>query len=79
MPEQKPRPQRVCQRSGFNVPADEMVVDGETGAFVWREYADPRHPLYDAPAPRGERVKENATGPDQDRHLEAGEITWDDL
>ena len=75
----KPRAMRICQRTGFKVPADELVVDGETGALVWAPYADPRHPSHDAPPPRGERVKENATGPEIERHLSAGEITWDDL
>lgn len=75
----RPRPKRICQRTGFKVPADEMVIDGETGAWVWAPFADPRHPSRDMPPPRGEVVKESATGREQERHLEAGEITWDDL
>lgn len=75
----KPRPKRICQRTGFEVPADELVEDGETGALVWALYYDPRHPSQDMPAPRGEQIKPNATGPDTDRHLSPGEITWDDL
>lgn len=75
----RPRPQRICQRTGFKVPADELVEDGETGALVWASYWDPRHPTRDLPPPRGERVKSDATGDENDRHLEAGEIGWDDL
>jgi hypothetical protein len=79
MSDTKPRAQRICSRSGFKVPADEMVVDGETGLWVWSPYHDPRHPSRDRPPPRGERIKENATGPGTEIHLEPGEITWDDL
>ena len=61
----KPRPQAICQRTGFKVPADELVRDGETGALVWEPYADPRHPSHDIPAPRGERLSPNPTGPEQ--------------
>lgn len=70
---------RICQRTGFKVPADEIVEDGETGLRVWAPYYDPRHPSRDMPPPRGEVVKRDASGPEIERHLEAGEITWDDL
>lgn len=75
----RPRAMGTCQRTGFKVPADELVEDGETGALVWQPYWEPRHPSYDIPPPRGVRVRENATGPDQDNHLTAGQVTWDDL
>jgi hypothetical protein len=75
----RPRPKRICQRTGFKVPADQLVEDGETNAAVWSSYRDPRHPSRDMPPPRGERVKSDATGEGADRHLEAGEIGWDDL
>lgn len=75
----RPRPVRICQRTGFKVPADELVEDGETGALVWGPYYDPRHPSQDMPAPRGEQLGQNPTGPDFDVHLEPGDITWDDL
>ncbi len=65
----KPPAQGICQRTGFKVPADELVKDGETGALVWAPYADMRHPSHDIPAPRGERIRENATGPDQDNDI----------
>lgn len=76
--EVRPRPKRICQRTGFKVPASEMREEW-TGVLVWDSYWEPKHPSIDMPAPRGERVKSDATGPDQDRHLEAGEIGWDDL
>jgi len=72
------RPNGVCQRTGFKVPADELVEEW-TGLLVWRPYWEPKHPQLDLPPPRGERVRSNATGPDTERHLEPGEITWDDL
>jgi hypothetical protein len=75
----RPRAMGTCQRTGFKVPADELVLDGETGALVWYPYFEPRHPSRDMPAPRGERVRSNATGPGSDRNLDPGEITRDDL
>lgn len=74
----RPRTLGVCQRTGFRVPADELRQEW-TGLWVWKEYWEPKHPSYDQPAPRGERLRNNATGPDTDRHVSPGEITRDDL
>lgn len=78
MSRQRPRPKRICQRTGFEVPADSMREEW-TGVRVSADWWEPKHPSIDQPPPRGERVKSDATGPDADRHLEPGEITWDDL
>lgn len=55
----------VCQRTGFKVPAHELVREW-TGLLVWKPYYEPKHPSLDLPAPRGERVRDDATGPEQD-------------
>jgi hypothetical protein len=34
---------RICEKSGFRVPASETVREW-TGAIVWREFFEPRHP-----------------------------------
>lgn len=59
---------RICQRTGFKVPASEMVREW-TGLWVWRPYWEPKHPSLDFQAPRGERVKRDATGPENDNDL----------
>lgn len=69
MTRSRPRPKGICQRTGFKVPADELVQDGETGAMVWAPYADPRHPSHDIPAPKGERLRANPTGPELDNDI----------
>lgn len=71
-------PIRICQRTGFKVPASEMRQEW-TGTWVWAPYWEPKHPMLDQQPPRGERIKPDATGPGSDRHLEPGEITRDDL
>ncbi len=68
----------ICQRTGFKVPASELVREW-TGLLVWKPYWEPKHPSIDQPAPRGERVRTDATGPDGEIHYEPGDITWDDL
>lgn len=69
---------RFCQRSGFKVPRDEMMVEW-TGLRVWAPYWEPKHPSLDQPPPRGERIKMDATGEPGDIHLEPGQITPDSL
>jgi len=68
----------ICQRTGFKVPANELVREW-TGLLVWSPYYEEKHPMLDYEPPRGESVREDATGPEQDRYLTPGEITWDDL
>ena len=77
----RPRPLGICQRTGFKVPADELVRDGETDALVWSGWADPRHPSHDIPAPRGETIRNNATGPEQDNEVGSNDAppSLDDL
>lgn len=54
----------ICQRTGFRVKASDLVREW-TGLLVRSTSFDPRHPMLDLPAPRGERVRSNATGPEQ--------------
>lgn len=58
----------ICQRTGFKVPADELVEEW-TGLLVWGPYYEPRHPVLDYVPPRGESVRDDATGPDQDNDI----------
>lgn len=58
----------ICQRTGFKVKASELIREWN-GLWVRRQSAEPRHPMLDFPAPRGERVRDNATGPDQDNDV----------
>lgn len=53
-----------CQRTGFKVKASELVEEW-TGLLVRPQSLDPRHPLLDFPAPRGEELRINPTGPEQ--------------
>ena len=55
----------VCQRTGFKVKAGDLVEEW-TGLMVRRSSYDERHPMLDIPAPRGEEIRDNATGPDID-------------
>lgn len=53
-----------CQRTGFKAKASDLVEEW-TGLIVRRTSLDPKHPLLDFPAPRGEEVRANPTGPEQ--------------
>ena len=55
----------ICQRTGFKVPADELVQEW-TGLWVWAPYFEEKHPSLDQPSLRGERVRPDATGPGSD-------------
>lgn len=59
----------VCQRTGFKVKASDLVREDYTGLMVRRASVDPRHPLLDMPAPRGDELRDDATGPDTDNDL----------
>jgi len=61
----------VCQRTGFNVRPEDLVREW-TGLLVRRSSFEPKHPMLDLPAPRGERVRDKATGPDQ--VIDAGDL-----
>ena len=56
----------ICQRTGFKVKASDTVREW-TGLIVRSQSCDPRHPMLDFPAPRGERVRDDATGPESER------------
>lgn len=56
----------ICQRTGFKVKASNLDREW-TGLIVRSSSLDPRHLLLDFPAPRGERVRELATGPESER------------
>lgn len=75
---QRTPPIRICQRTGFKVHAAEMTEEW-TGERVWGPYWEPKHPSLEVRPPRGVRIKSDAAGQGADRHLEPGEITWDDL
>lgn len=45
------------------------MVEEWTGLRVWAPYWEPKHPSLDMPAPRGEQVKSDATGPPQDEPM----------
>lgn len=62
----------ICQRTGFKVKADELVEEW-TGLLVRRQSWEPRHPMLDLPAPRGERVRDNATGPESEN--DSGDVS----
>lgn len=55
----------ICQRTGFKVKASNLGREW-TGLVVRQSSIDPRHPLLDYPAPRGEQVRDNATGPESE-------------
>lgn len=74
----RPPPIRICQRTGFKVRADDMREEW-TGVRVYGPYWEPKHPSIDRPPPRGERIKDDATGVGADIHREPGDVTWDDL
>lgn len=56
----------ICQRTGFKVKASNLDQEW-TGLIVRSSSLDPRHPMLDFPAPRGEQVRDNATGPENER------------
>jgi hypothetical protein len=58
----------ICQRTGFKVPADELVQEW-TGLWVWAPYYEEKHPSLDQPSLRGERVRPDATGPGSDNDM----------
>ena len=70
----------ICQRTGFKVPASQLKQEW-TGLLVREASWEPRHPLLDIPAPRGERVRPDATGPDNesDNGDASGAPTLDEL
>lgn len=53
----------ICQRTGFKVKASDLDEEW-TGLMVRSSSLDPKHPSLDMPAPRGEDVRDNATGGD---------------
>lgn len=55
----------ICSRTGFKIKASNLGEEW-TGLRVRDRSVDIKHPSYDMPAPRGEEVRENATGPDID-------------
>lgn len=70
----------ICQRTGFKVPAHQLQREW-TGLLVREQSWEPRHPALDVPPPRGERVRENATGPENanDNGDVSGAPTLDEL
>lgn len=58
----------ICQRSGFKVKASSLRPEW-TGLLVRARDWEPKHPMLDLPAPRGERVRDDATGPDVDNDV----------
>lgn len=51
----------ICQRTGIRVKAEDIVQEW-TGLMVRRQSLDPKHPLLDIPAPRGEELRANPSG-----------------
>ena len=58
----------ICQRTGFKVKAGTLREEW-TGLLVRSRSWEPRHPMLDLPAPRGERVRDTATGPEQENDV----------
>ena len=68
----------VCERSGWKCRPGSLVRDGQTGAMVLPEFAEPRHDL-DRVRARPEH-QTGSTRPEQtDNFLADGEVTADSL
>ena len=70
----------ICQRTGFKVKAANLSEEW-TGLMVRGRSLDPKHPMLDFPAPRGEEIRDNATGPENETDYgdTSGAPTLDDL
>lgn len=58
----------ICQRTGFKVKASDLAQEW-TGLMVRGRSLDPKHPVLDLPAPRGEELRAMPTGEPADNDL----------